>query len=63
MSETIAFVGLGTMGLPMAESLLQRQMRVVGYDMRPAAMERIVAAGGRAPPRRPMPPRAPACWC
>ena len=46
MSETIAFVGLGTMGLPMAEALLQRQMRVTGFDMRPAAMEKIVALGG-----------------
>ena len=46
MSETIAFVGLGTMGLPMAEALLQRQMRVVGYDMRLAAVEKLVAMGG-----------------
>ena len=38
MSETIAFVGLGTMGLPMAENLVKRQLRVVGYDVRPAAM-------------------------
>ena len=50
MNERIAFVGLGTMGLPMAESLLQRQMRVVGYDMRPAAVDRIVAAGGEGAP-------------
>ena len=46
MSGTIAFVGLGTMGLPMAQALLQRQMRVVGYDMRLAAVEKIVAMGG-----------------
>ncbi len=46
MNETIAFVGLGTMGMPMAEALLQRQMRVVGFDMRAAAMEKIEALGG-----------------
>lgn len=46
MSETIAFVGLGTMGLPMAECLLRRQMRVVGYDVRPAAVAKIIELGG-----------------
>ena len=46
MSETIAFVGLGTMGLPMAESLVKRQMRVVGFDTRPAPVAALEAMGG-----------------
>ena len=48
MTGTIAFVGLGTMGLPMAESLVQRQMRVVGYDMRQAAIPPMTIKKGKA---------------
>lgn len=44
--QTIAFVGLGTMGLPMAQALVNRQMRVTGYDVRPAAVEKLVTMGG-----------------
>ena len=46
-NETIAFVGLGAMGLPMARNLTQKQMRVVGFDMRAEAMNALEAAGGR----------------
>ncbi|HRJ69804.1 MAG TPA: NAD(P)-binding domain-containing protein, partial [Beijerinckiaceae bacterium] len=30
---SIAFVGLGAMGLPMADNLLKRQHKVRGFDM------------------------------
>jgi L-threonate 2-dehydrogenase len=46
MTDTIAFVGLGTMGLPMAETLIKRQMRVVGFDTRPAPIAALEAMGG-----------------
>ena len=46
MSETIAFVGLGTMGLPMAQALVKRQMRVVGTDVRPEPIAALEAMGG-----------------
>jgi putative dehydrogenase len=44
--STIAFVGLGAMGLPMAVNLVKKQMRVVGFDLRAEAMARLEAAGG-----------------
>jgi 3-hydroxyisobutyrate dehydrogenase len=47
MPRTIAFVGLGAMGGAMAETLISKQMRVVGYDMRPEAVAHLVARGGR----------------
>jgi L-threonate 2-dehydrogenase len=46
MPNTIAFVGLGAMGLPMAVNLVKKQMRVVGFDMRAEAMRALEAAGG-----------------
>jgi 3-hydroxyisobutyrate dehydrogenase len=48
MTQTIAFVGLGAMGSEMAETLVKKQMRVVGFDMRKEAMARLVAAGGNS---------------
>lgn len=45
---SIAFVGLGAMGAPMAENLVKRQFRVTGFDMRASAREALVAAGGHA---------------
>ena len=47
MPATIAFVGLGAMGLPMARNLVARGFTVAGFDVRPAAMEALVEAGGR----------------
>lgn len=44
--NTIAFVGLGAMGLPMAENLVRRQLRVTGFDMRAEAIAKLVAVGG-----------------
>ncbi len=46
MSKTIGFVGLGAMGSAMARRLVEAQHRVVGYDMRPDAVARLVAIGG-----------------
>jgi putative dehydrogenase len=46
--SSIAFVGLGAMGAPMAENLVKKQFRVTGFDMRQEARAALVAAGGRA---------------
>lgn len=42
----VAFVGLGAMGLPMAEQLVKQQMHVTGFDMRAEAVAKLVAVGG-----------------
>ena len=44
-ATSIAFVGLGAMGAPMAENLVKRQFRVTGFDMRESARTALVAAG------------------
>ncbi len=44
--KNIAFVGLGAMGLPMAENLVKQQLHVTGFDMRPDAIATLVASGG-----------------
>ena len=46
MPRTIAFIGLGSMGLPMAERLVEAQMRVVGFDLRAEAMAALESKGG-----------------
>lgn len=46
MSQSIGFIGLGAMGSAMARVLVEKQFRVVGYDIRPAAIEALVKAGG-----------------
>ncbi|MCA0422109.1 MAG: NAD(P)-dependent oxidoreductase [Proteobacteria bacterium] len=43
---TIAFVGLGAMGLPMADNLLKRQHQVRGFDFKPEALAAHGANGG-----------------
>jgi len=43
---SIAFVGLGAMGAGMAANLARAGHRVAGFDVVPAALERLVAAGG-----------------
>jgi 2-hydroxy-3-oxopropionate reductase len=45
---TIAFIGLGTMGAPMARNLLAAGFDVVGYNRSPARTEAFAADGGRA---------------
>ena len=50
--QSIGFIGIGNMGLPMVANLLQAGHRVTAYDTRPeavqAAVERGAAAGGSA---------------
>ena len=42
----IGFIGLGNMGLPMAQNLLKAGHRVEGVDVNPAALEKLKNAGG-----------------
>ncbi|MGL5137060.1 MAG: NAD(P)-dependent oxidoreductase [Beijerinckiaceae bacterium] len=46
--STIAFLGLGSMGRPMARRLVEAQHRVTGYDLNPAALTALEAMGGHA---------------
>ena len=48
MSCKIGFVGLGIMGKPMSKNLLKAGHRLVVYDIVPAAVEELVAAGADA---------------
>jgi 3-hydroxyisobutyrate dehydrogenase len=43
---TIGFIGLGNMGAPMAANLIKAGHHVTGYDLSPAALQQLVAAGG-----------------
>jgi 2-hydroxy-3-oxopropionate reductase len=44
----IGFIGLGIMGGPMSSNLLRAGFGVIGFDVVPAALERLAAAGGTA---------------
>ncbi|MCC6168879.1 MAG: NAD-binding protein [Caldilineaceae bacterium] len=44
----VGFIGLGAMGRGMAISLLRAGLPVRGYDINPAAVQALVAAGGQA---------------
>jgi 3-hydroxyisobutyrate dehydrogenase-like beta-hydroxyacid dehydrogenase len=44
----IGFIGLGHMGFPMARRLLEANNRVVAFDTRSEALERLVALGAQA---------------
>ncbi|MGL1834921.1 NAD(P)-dependent oxidoreductase [Rhodocyclaceae bacterium SMB388] len=44
--KTIAFAGLGAMGLPMARNLLAKGFTVRGIDVNPDALAKLQAAGG-----------------
>ncbi|GAA2243849.1 NAD(P)-dependent oxidoreductase [Herbiconiux moechotypicola] len=44
---SVAFVGLGNMGTPMAERLVAAGHEVIGFDLAEAARERLQRAGGR----------------
>ncbi len=46
MTQRIAFIGLGAMGLPMAENLVKQQYPVTGFDLREPPMQALEAAGG-----------------
>src|SRR5262245_25037261 len=43
---TIGFIGLGNMGLPMAQNLVKAGHAVAGYDLSEFAAERLAAGGG-----------------
>jgi len=45
MTDTIGFIGLGTMGLPMVRNLLKAKFAVTVFDMNAAAVEAAVADG------------------
>ncbi|HEV2929701.1 MAG TPA: NAD(P)-binding domain-containing protein, partial [Propionibacteriaceae bacterium] len=45
--STIAFLGLGIMGAPMAVHLVDAGHTVIGFNRSPGAVERLVAAGGQ----------------
>jgi 2-hydroxy-3-oxopropionate reductase len=44
---TVAFIGLGIMGGPMAANLVKAGYEVVGYNRSPAPIEKLVDVGGR----------------
>jgi 3-hydroxyisobutyrate dehydrogenase len=44
----IGFIGLGNMGLPMAQNLIKAGHSVTGFDVNGAAAEKLVAGGGAA---------------
>ncbi len=46
--RTIGYIGLGAMGGGMARNLLRAGYHVIGYDIRPEAMQRHIAEGGEA---------------
>jgi len=43
----IAFIGLGNMGLPMAQNLARAGFNVCGFDLSAAQMEQLAVAGGQ----------------
>jgi 3-hydroxyisobutyrate dehydrogenase len=45
---TIAFIGLGNMGAPMAANLVRAGHQVTGFDLVPRAMEALATKGGQA---------------
>ncbi len=48
MSQNIGVIGLGAMGMGMAQSLVRAGFVVKGYDIAPAAVQVLVDAGGHA---------------
>jgi 3-hydroxyisobutyrate dehydrogenase len=47
MTAKVSVIGLGSMGLGMAQSLLRRELVVSGADLNPDAVKKLKAAGGR----------------
>jgi 3-hydroxyisobutyrate dehydrogenase len=45
--STVAFIGVGNMGGPMARNLLKAQDQVRAFDVSPAAIKPVVAAGAK----------------
>ena len=48
MSSKIGFIGLGVMGRPMARNLMKAGNKVVVYDLFPAGIKELVAAGAKS---------------
>jgi len=48
VSQTVGVIGLGAMGMGMAQSLVRAGFVVKGYDIAPAAVQVLVEAGGQA---------------
>ena len=48
MAETVAFIGLGTMGRPMALNIAKGGFALRIFDIVPSAMEAFMAAGATA---------------
>lgn len=44
----VGFIGLGIMGKPMAKNLLKAKCELLVYDINPAAVDEVVAAGAKA---------------
>src|SRR5258706_13036171 len=42
----VGFIGLGNMGLPMAQNLLKADFAVAGFDLNAQATEKLAASGG-----------------
>src|SRR5258708_21065464 len=42
----VGFIGLGNMGLPMAQNLLKAHFAVAGFDLNAQATEKLAASGG-----------------
>ena len=47
MSSKIGFIGLGIMGRPMVKNLLKAGHEVTVYDIMPAGMDEVAAAGAQ----------------
>ena len=45
-TDTVGFIGMGRMGLPMALNLVKKGFPVVGYDIDPARVDMLVSEGG-----------------
>ena len=52
MDRTIAFIGLGTMGRPMASNLLKGGLTIRAFDIVPGAVDAPRRPGRRPPGRR-----------
>ena len=47
MNDTIGFIGMGTMGCPMAKCLLSNGFSLIVYDISPEKVQNVVAAGAK----------------
>ena len=48
MAKKIGFIGLGTMGQPMAKNLLKAGFPIVGYDINKDSVKDVEKAGGKS---------------